>query len=143
MLGMLSCNRIIYNDFNKSVCENIEKMKNRFVIDSLEVMNHDARDLKIDGVDAWFMCPPYYNVETYNEKSFKDIGNYKKFLNDIFGKWLESDCKLFGLVIREDLVGLVDCCEYSECHSLKVSKSHFNRTSGERRSNEKFYIFRK
>jgi len=143
LLGMLSCDRIVYNDFNKSVCENVEKMKNRFGIDSLEVMNCDARDLKIDDVDAWFMCPPYYNVESYDGKSFKDIDDYKKFLNKIFRNWLESDCKLFGLVIREDLVGLVDCCEWSECHLLKVSKSHFNRTSGERRSNEKFYIFKK
>lgn len=144
LLGMLNCDKIIYNDINKDIYNGVKEMKEYFGIDNLELYNEDIRDFDLtEDVDAWFMCPPYYNLEDYGNDSFKDIEEYREFLNIIFGKWKDSNSGIFGMVIREDYYELLDDVFKGMCvekEQLKVSKSHLVK---KKKFGEYFYIFRK
>ena len=144
LLGMLSCDKIIYNDINMDIYNGVKEMKEYFGIDNLELYNEDIRDFDlVEDVDAWFMCPPYYNLEDYGNDSFKDIEEYREFLNIIFGKWKDSNSGIFGMVIREDYYDLLDDVFKGLCIDkcvLKVSKSHLIK---KKKFGEYFYIFRK
>ena len=144
LLGMLSCDKIIYNDINSDIYNGVKEMIQYFGIDNLELYNEDIRDFDLtEDVDAWFMCPPYYNLEDYGNDSFKDIEEYREFLNIIFGKWKDSNSGIFGMVIREDYYELLDDVFKGLCIDkcvLKVSKSHLVK---KKKFGEYFYIFRK
>lgn len=144
LLGMLSCDKIIYNDINMDIYNGVKEMKEYFMIDNLELYNEDIRDFDlVEDVDAWFMCPPYYNLEDYGNDSFKDIEEYREFLNIIFSKWKDSNSGIFGMVIREDYYDLLDDVFKGLCIDkcvLKVSKSHLIK---KKKFGEYFYIFRK
>ena len=141
---MLNCDKIIYNDINRDIYNGVKEMKDYFGIDNLELYNEDIRDFDLtEDVDAWFMCPPYYNLEDYGNDSFKDIEEYREFLNIIFGKWKDSNSGIFGMVIREDYYELLDDVFKGLCIDkcvLKVSKSHLVK---KKKFGEYFYIFRK
>lgn len=139
LLGMLKCDKIIYNDYSKSTVESIQRLKEYFNIDNLDVHYGDATNYIPDEVDGWFMCPPYYNLEHYECGDFNDLETYKKFLNDIFNIWKNSKARIFGIIIREDLIEYINE-NYTEVYDIKVSKSHLINN----KSNiEKFYIFKK
>ena len=144
LLGMLNCDKIIYNDINKDIYNGVKEMKEYFGIDNLELYNEDIRDFDLtEDVDAWFMCPPYYNLEDYGNESFKDIEEYSEFLNIIFGKWKDSNSGIFGIVIREDYYELIEDVYKGMCvekEQLKVSKSHLVK---KKKFGEYFYIFKK
>ena len=142
MLGMLSCDKIIYNELNSSVCSNMEKMKEHFNIENLYINNGDGSRYEPENVDAFFMCPPYYNIEIYNGNEYKSLDEYGRFLNLIFNIWKKNSAKLFGIVLREDFVNLINC-KYSEKYMLDIQKSHFEKTNSKKKYNEYFYIFRK
>ena len=140
ILGMLSCDRIIYNDLSESTYNGVVEMKNYFHIDNLECHCEDGKTFISDDVDAWFMCPPYYNLEHYECGDFDSIDEYKGFLNDIFELWNKSTAKIFGVIIREDLVDLINY-EYSDRHDLNITNVSY--ISGGKRFKEYFYIFKK
>lgn len=142
MLGMLSCSRIIYNDMNAPVAKNVRRMKDFFNISQLDVHNGDARTYVPEDVDAFFMCPPYYNVERYaDESDFESMDEYKEFLNIIFEIWRKNAAKVFGVVLRDDFVGLIDA-NYSEKFEMNYNESHFARKAPKKHK-EYFYIFKK
>jgi hypothetical protein len=142
LLGMLSCDKIIYNDISKKVCNNINRMKKYLKMENLEIHNSNAMTyiLKSD-VDAFFMCPPYYNVETYETDKFQSLDEYKIFLNSIFDIWKQSSAKIFGIILREDFISLIDEI-YAESYALIYSTSHFEKHN-KKRFNDYFYIFKK
>lgn len=147
MLGMLSCEKIIYNDINSNVCGNIQEIKEFFKIDNLEIHNNDASVYIPETVDAFFMCPPYFNIEKYSSDSvFETKNDYRKFIQSIVNIWKESSAKIFGIIIREDLYS-----EYIksllrdmliETKQIKMPDTHFNKKH-KKKYNEYFYIFRK
>lgn len=139
-LGMLNCDKIIYNDLSKSTYNGVVKMKDYFHIDNLECHCEDGKTFIPDNVDAWFMCPPYYNLEHYECGDFDSIDEYKGFLNDIFELWNKSTAKIFGLIIREDLVNLINYV-YSYKYDLNITNVSY--ISGGKRFKEYFYIFKK
>lgn len=141
LLGMLSCDRIIYNDSNLKVCENVVQMANDFNINQVEVNCNDSTEFVPDDVDAWFTCPPYYVSETYQDKLFKDINEYKTFLNKIINLWKSSNSRLFGMVLREDFINLIDITP-SESHKLNVLNPYYDEKSG-KYYKDKIYIFKK
>lgn len=137
MLGMQQCSKIIYNDLSTSVCKGVEDIKNYFGMDYIEIHNEDARTYIPEDVDAFFMCPPYYNLEKYECGDFASLIEYKQFLNDIFEIWDANSAKVFGLIIREDYYELIQR-KPSESYLVNTTKSHFGKSLEER-----FYIFRK
>lgn len=140
ILGMLNCDRIIYNDLSESTYKGVVEMKDYFKIDNLECHCEDGRTFIPDNVDCWFMCPPYYNLEHYECGDFESIDEYTDFLNDIFSLWRQSPAKVFGVIIREDYIGLINE-EYSERYDLNITNVSY--ISGGKRFKEYFYIFKK
>ena len=140
MLGMLSCHKIIYNEINKKVVKNVQEMKDYFDIDNLIIHHGDARSYIPEDVDAFFMCPPYYNVEKY-EHDFESPQDYSDFLDSVFSIWHENRAKIFGLVIREDYIPLIKE-KYSESFDIMIEESHFSKENP-KKYKEKFYIFKK
>lgn len=139
LLGMLSCDRIIYNDIDAHVCKNITRIKETFDITQLVVHNGDASEYTPENVDLFFACPPYYNIEKYAEGGYDSLDDYKTFLNSLFSIWKNNSAKYFCLIIREDFVGLLDM-EYVECYDLNITTSHFVKN---KKYKEKMYIFEK
>ena len=140
MLGMLSCDKIIYNEINRVVSSNVQKMKDYFSIDNLYVHCGDARTYTPDDVDAFFMCPPYYNIEKYDD-SFESLDEYKEFLKSIFDIWHKNNAQIFGIILREDLAELIDEL-YVESHEMIFETSHLTKNTG-KKYKEYFYIFKK
>lgn len=138
LLGMLKCKKIIYNDLSQETAENIRNMKKYFNIENLIIENQNAIDYIPDNVDAFFMCPPYYNVEDYGN-NFKDINEYTDFLNKIFDIWSNNSAKIFGLIIREDFIDLIKYKWY-ERYEVPMNKMHL---ISEKKNKEYFYIFKK
>lgn len=140
MLGMLSCEKIIYNDINKKVAANVQKMKDYFDINNLHVNVSDARTFVPDNVDAFFMCPPYFNVEHY-EKDFESLDEYSLFLNSIFDIWHKNTARIFGVIIRNDFISLIND-KPEEIFPVEYGKSHFSKENN-KTYKECFYIFKK
>lgn len=140
MLGMLSCDKIIYNEINKKVAKNVKRIKERFGIDNLEVNVGNAETYIPGDVEGFFMCPPYFNVERY-ESGFKNIEEYKSFLNNIFSIWRKNNAKVFGLIIREDFIDLIDE-KYAESYEINYEESHLTKKN-KKKFKERFYIFKK
>lgn len=140
MLGMLSCEQIYYNEINIAVSDNVKKMKDYFNIENLDVHTGDARIYEPGEVDAFFMCPPYFNVEKYSNE-FDNIEEYEDFLKSVFLRWKNSTAKIFGLIIREDFLKYVGI-EPVEQFDVDYGRSHFDKIN-EKKFKEMFYIFKK
>ena len=144
MLGMLSCDEIIYNDISKSTCKGVQKIKDYFNIEQLEIHNNDGAEyIPNKSVDAWFMCPPYYNLEKYESDGFESEDAYKNWLNTIFENWYNTDNERFGLIIREDFFNMLDDKYKSlvnEQIEINANTTHFTKS---KKYKEYFYIFEK
>lgn len=144
LLGCLNLKKYIYNDFNIHIKENVDRIISNFQIENVETHCNDAALWSPDeNVDAWFMCPPYFNIEIYDKK-FKCIEDYEDFLNRIFKKWEISNSKIFGLIIREDFVKLI---HFKFMEKYKIGSynenSHFIRSLNIEKKHEYLYIFKK
>jgi hypothetical protein len=137
-LGMLNCDKIIYNDFSKSTVDAVYKIKKYFNIENLEVHYNDGTKYSPENVDGWFMCPPYYNLEHYECGDFISLDEYKDFLNKIIKLWQNNSANIFGIIIREDLIDYIDI-NYSEAYDIEVKNSHLSK----KKNKERFYIFKK
>jgi len=140
LLGMLNCDKIIYNDFSKSTVEGVQQIKDYFNIDNLEVHYGDGSEYIPEEVDGWFMCPPYYNLEHYECGDFNSLDEYKIFLNKIIKLWQNSSSRVFGVILREDLIDYIGI-KPNEIYDMKIHKTHLN--GGKKKLDEKFYIFKK
>ena len=142
LLGMLSCEKIYYNDLNKHTCENIVTMCEYFNIsDKVIVTNDDAVIHSVpDDADGMFMCPPYYNLEVYNEHTFSGLDEYKLFLDNVIKIWLDSNVKVLGIILREDYMKLINVVP-TESYILNDAQSHF--TKNKKINHEIFNIYKK
>lgn len=141
LFGMISCDKIIYNDFSKSTVEGVQKIKDYFNINNLKVHYGDGTQYVPEDVDGWFMCPPYYNLEHYECGDFNSLDEYKIFLNKIINLWQNSSSKIFGIILREDLIQYIDI-KPDEIYDMKIHKS-FHLNGSKKKHDEKFYIFKK
>lgn len=141
LLGALNIQTYIYNDLSKSTKENVDKMIEYFKLKNVKTYNNDASTfIPEENFEAIFTCPPYYNVEEYECGKFESkklFDNFLKSLFDIFYK--KETCKIFGIVIREDLM-IFD--NYNEKHSLNENDEKYLHN---KRNNfkEYLYVFRK
>ena len=141
MLGALSIKHFHYNDFDTEVCQNVKNIIEKFYINNVTISNEDAKKyIPKEKFDAWFMCPPYYNLENYNNKHFKDLCDYENFLNGIIQIWKESPTEVLGIIIREDLQQLIKNLHQIEVFEIKGMHSYKFR---EKKYKEKFYIYKK
>jgi hypothetical protein len=133
---LLGCNKLInyiYNDFDKRTVDGVNKIINMLDIKNSKVYNNDCRSfLPEENFEAVFFSPPYFNDETYNNKSFKDMDDYDKWIRDFLDNILNKDFKYFALVISNKYRRLYDniLTDYFnliEERKINKNKSHFNK----------------
>ncbi|WQJ53852.1 MAG: homing endonuclease [Wendovervirus sonii] len=141
LLGMLKCDKIIYNDLSLHTVDGVRNMVEYFNITNVEIHNEDARKYMPENVDAFFMCPPYYNLEKYECGEFADMEEYGNFLNDIFDIWKNNKASIFGIVIREDMLPLINEKPDEIFQLGRKEEMHF--TKGQKKHKEIFAVFKK
>jgi hypothetical protein len=141
LLGALNIQTYIYNDLSKSTKENIDKMIEYFKLKNIKTYNNDASTfIPEEDFEAMFTCPPYYNVEEYECGKFENKKSFDDFLKSIFNIFYKKDsCKIFGIVIREDLMIFNN---YDEKHILNENYEKY-LDDKKNNFNEYLYIFKK
>ena len=143
LLGGLSLDRYIYNDMSAGIKSNVDEMIRHFKIGNTVTYCQDARSfVPIENFDAMFTCPPYMNIERYECEPFADSSEYDDFVDSMFRVFETSmHCKIFGLVIREDLLNGHN--DYSEKHRVNVSSQQKYLSSCKNKFEEYLYVFKK
>ena len=145
---LLGCNELemyIYNDLSKTIYNNAKRIAKDLNINNAIFYNNDANNFVPNyEFDAMFTCPPYYNIEEYECKNFENIEEYDQFIDNIFNVFYnKKSCKIFGLVIREDLLDdkyKNQCIESFEINNKKSK----HLTSGTKHNKKEYlYIFKK
>ena len=117
----------IYNDLSISTYKGVNNIKQYFDMFNVVTYNEDARYFQPkEKFEAIFTCPPYYNLERYECGEFKSFDEYKELIDSIYNIYQESDCRVLGLVLREDLLCGHD--DYTEKSLLTNSGSHLSRS---------------
>ena len=141
MIGSTEISQYIYNDLSKSTYDAVNNIKSYFDIWNCITYNGDAASfVPEEFFNVMFTCPPYYNVEHYECGDFKNVSEYNDFINSLFDVFNNTKtCKVFGLVIREDLIG--EHTNYINRYELtQYNKSYLNT---KRKNKEYLYIFSK
>ena len=103
MIGLLDTNvkKYVYNDFDIKTVSGAEKIKNFLELnDVVEIHNKKSEEfVPNEKVDAIFTCPPYFNKEKYNNKSFKDLNDFSDWWRKTVDNCLKLKPKYFGVVI--------------------------------------------
>ena len=143
LLGGMNLEKYIYNDLSLSTKNGVDKMVDFYGLKNVVTHCNDARTfIPDDDFDSMFTCPPYYNVEKYECGEFKDISDFNCFMNSLFDVFMnKTSCKIFGLVIREDLLSGHD--DYIEKYELNTSSTDNYLSNSKRKLNEFLYVFRK
>lgn len=91
----------IYNDlWDKSYngCKQIAQFLNY----ECELYNYDCTKFTpVADYDCIFTCPPYSNVEIYNNKFFKSDEDYNTFLIEMFNQSIKPSVTKIGIVIND------------------------------------------
>lgn len=108
-LGATELDLYIYNDLSTHTWQQVNDMKDYFNLYNVVTYNKDARTfIPQEEFESMFTCPPYFNVEKYecdNYAGFSDREEYDNFIDSLFEIFNKSNAKIFGMVIREDLIG--------------------------------------
>ena len=142
LLGGLSLEKYIYNDLSRTVKSNVDEIVKFFRLKNVSTHCEDARTFRPDeDFDSMFTCPPYFNVEKYECGGFRNMDDYLLFIDSLFSVFREREsCSVFGLVVREDLLG--DHLDYSERHEVNTCGEKY-LSSTEKRLREYLYVFKK
>lgn len=143
MLGAAAAGleRYIYNDASPTVKSNVDAMVQHFGASNVTTHCGDAASWMPDEpFDAMFTCPPYFNVEKYECGCFASRVDFDAFLDSLFAV-LEAhpECKVFGLCIREDLLG--QHLDYVE--RFKLTVHHKCHLSSRRKHDEWMFVFKR
>lgn len=142
VLGGLSLEKYIYNDLSQKTKLNVDCMLKKLSIRNTVTSCNDARSyVPAEDFDSMFTCPPYFNLEKYECGEFKSKADFDSFIDSLFNVFQKKQsCKVFGLVIREDL--LAGHKGYAEKHILTVQrKKHLNSTSN--KHDECLFVYKK
>lgn len=148
MLGGQQLSKYIYNDLSHHTVEGVKTMALFHDITNTVFYENDARTFEpTEEYDAMFTCVPYYadnkDIEKYECDGFKSKEDYDDFICSLYNKYLNKEsCKVFGLVIREDMLPENLRKNIVEEYPLKLTKSHFQYYAA-KKNIEYLYIFRK
>lgn len=142
ILGSLNIEKYIYNDLSYHTYKQCINMCKSLNIDNCDFYNEDANYFCPDtNFDAMFTCPPYYNIEEYECGIFESIEKYNEFIDNLFNIFYKKEsCKIFGIIIREDLIDLAKHIP-NTIIILNNHKSHY--LNDKHKNNECLFIFNK
>lgn len=106
MIGSTEIKKYIYNDIGPEVSRGVKNMKDFFDLCNAEIHCGDAREwIPDDNYNVIFTCPPYYNIEIYECGEFKSRDEYNNLIDSLFNTFYNKEsCKVFGMIIREDML---------------------------------------
>lgn len=137
--------KYIYNDLSFHTKENVDKIIKYFNIKNIITYNQPGENIIINDIDAYFTCPPYVNLkgdnlEHYECGDFPDIISYKNFLNRLISNWKCSNSRIYGMILREDMINFIDL-PYTESFEITgLSKVHSHLSKNKKRK-EYLYIW--
>jgi len=147
LLGTLgTSSHYIYNDFDMRTFMGVMNIAKTHNIEAT-FFNRKAEQFTPPlSYDAVFTCPPYYNVETYNNTEFQDIEDFKNWWISVVNNSSIHTVKYFGVVIDEKYFDHINCfgnlgyqlIENSVVGDIK-NVSHF----GNGKTQERLYVFGK
>ena len=126
LLGSKNLDLYVYNDISSRTVDGIKKIIDFLNISNTKVYNEDSEFfMPEEHCEALFMCPPYDNLEIYDNKN-KD---FKELLKNV----LKYKCKFYGIIIKENfenlLIEILGNYKYKEIVNFK--KSHFGKKINE------------
>ena len=132
-------NSYIYNDFDLRTyrgCKELAEKWSAFFPHKLTFFNERAELLNVQDLyyDSIFTCPPYFNKEEYNNKSFKDIEDFTNWWKNVINNVITKNVKHIGVVIDDENINAISepildkGFMLAEKTPIKPKKSHF--TSG-------------
>ena len=102
-IGPAACNiNYIYNDIWTESCNGIKKIANTInYTDKLTIYNQDCTNFTPqENYDCVFTCPPYYNIEIYNNGKYSSLDEYKTLIIDLIKNSIKPSVKYIGIVIN-------------------------------------------
>ena len=142
LLGTIGANidSYIYNDFDSRTqkgCLNFYNDWKDYFHHKVSFFNERAEFLNTKGLqyDSIFTCPPYFNKEQYNKKSFKDIEDFTNWWKNVIDNIVTSRVRHVGIVIDVENVGIISKPILNKKFRLleelpiKTKKSHFTTGS--------------
>lgn len=91
----------IGNDFDSRTVAGLRRMVSEFCMMDKVLYCKDCREFTpIEEYEAVFTCPPYFNIESYNGKTFKDIHDFDDFLDRMLEKAVTPAVRVVGIVMN-------------------------------------------
>jgi hypothetical protein len=91
----------VYNDLWNKSYTGCKEISNFIGYNHCTLYNNDCTTFTpSDNYDCVFTCPPYYNVESYDEKTFKNLDDYNQFLTKMFKSSIKESVTKVGIVIN-------------------------------------------
>jgi len=146
ILGSLDLDLYIYNDLSKTVYKNVNKIVHDFELECIiKTYNNDAKEfIPTEDFEAMYTCPPYFNLEHYECGDFENIDEYYNFIDKLFDVfYYKNTCKIFGLMIREDLLQEKYKNKCFENFCLDIKRAQHISKGGNHINKEYVYIFKK
>lgn len=122
MIGGNALDLYIYNDIWNKSYESAKKMASFLNITNTKFYNCDSSILTPSEIyDTIFTCPPYYNIEIYDQSSqFATIEHYKNWWNNTIEHAITTNVKCIGVVIDQ---------LYKDIIQAPIIKRGFNLTN--------------
>lgn len=126
----------IYNDLWQASYLGAQSIAKFLTYHKCSFYNNDASKFTpSDHYDAIFTCPPYFNVETYQNKKFKDLSDYQSWWGRVIRCALKPSVKTVGIVINRDYKDIIkiECVQSGLLFDKEISigpaklHSHFCR----------------
>ena len=109
LLGIVNSDcQYIYNDWDTKTYNGVQNIIKDFNINNAKCYNEDAANfIPTEDFDAVFTCPPYYNIETYNNKEFKSLADYKQWWQKVVNNIVTKNIKYFAFIISNEFEQLL------------------------------------
>lgn len=128
--------RYIYNDFDSRTyegCKNFHTDWKEYFHHEVLFYNERAEMLNVTRLeyDSIFTCPPYFNKEIYNNKTFKDSEDFKIWWAKVADNIIKQSVKFIGIVIDQENIEIVkepilkNKFRLKEIVDIKSKQSHF------------------
>lgn len=139
MMGANTLELYIYNDLSMKTYNGVNKIKEFLNINNVITYNNDASSfIPTENYDAVFTCPPYEDIEKYENK----IVDFKKLMVDsLTNSYLNSNANICGIIIKESFEDLMIeiLGDYVSKEIVNNKINHFNN----KKTFEYLYIWKK
>lgn len=148
LLGANKIEKYIYNDFDPRTVDGCKAIaKNHSITNAIFYNEDSSKFTAAEEYEAVFTCPPYYNIEKYNNKSFKDKEDYKTWWDNTVKCCLKEGVKYFAYIINHTHYDMLkEACEsnglmFLDKHQVGKALGHFSRSINNSKKVEYLVVF--